>query len=270
MPTARVDDSLEVFYEDDDFTDPWKAPEVAVLLHCHMGTSALYYRWAPVLARRYRFIRPDRRGYGRSTIPDPGYAWSLQGWAGDLERFLDALDISRVHLIGEAVGAFVGVQFAAEHPERVSSLTLINFASPRLTELPGLTESVQLAEAEGIEAWVRQTMPARFQSGDVDPDYVEWHAQLKIHEPKHVSTEVLRYMTTVDVSDQLRQVTSPTLIVANDGSHFHPPEMSQGLLKLLQNAQFKVVRGIPGYIAHVAPEECAAMCADFASSVARL
>ena len=42
MPTARLDDTLELYYEDDDYTDPWRQPEVVVLHHGNAKNSRLW------------------------------------------------------------------------------------------------------------------------------------------------------------------------------------------------------------------------------------
>ena len=33
MPTVKLDETLEMYYEDDNFTDPWRTPETVVLHH---------------------------------------------------------------------------------------------------------------------------------------------------------------------------------------------------------------------------------------------
>ena len=57
MPTVKLDETLEMYYEDDDFTDPWRTPETVVLHHGNAKSSRLWYAWVPLLARQYRVIR---------------------------------------------------------------------------------------------------------------------------------------------------------------------------------------------------------------------
>ena len=107
MPIAPLPGDLEMYYDDDNFTDPWRDPdgiETIVLHHGNAKNARLWYAWPPLLARQYRVIRVDMRGFGRSTVPEPGYDWSLEGFAGDLRNLLDHLDLDKVHLIGETIG----------------------------------------------------------------------------------------------------------------------------------------------------------------------
>lgn len=154
MPKVRIDDTLEMFYEEDDFTDPWKDSETVVFQHCNTGSSRMYYAWAPTIARHYKFIRVDRRGQGRSTVPAPGRSWSLKEWSEEMGVLLDHLGHQRVHLIGEATGSYVCLQYVYDHPERVHSLTVINTVpnepDSKLAERPGMKDWGSLLE-KGFE-----------------------------------------------------------------------------------------------------------------------
>jgi pimeloyl-ACP methyl ester carboxylesterase len=62
------------------------------------------------------------RGMGQSSVPEPGYPWSLENFAKDLLGLLDQLDLRRVHLIGETVGGSIAMRFATLHQDRLLSL----------------------------------------------------------------------------------------------------------------------------------------------------
>ena len=84
MPTVRIDETLDLYYELDDFTDPWTTPDTILLVHGVADTSKAWFAWIPRLARQFRVLRPDMRGFGHSSIPPDDYAWSLSGFAQDL------------------------------------------------------------------------------------------------------------------------------------------------------------------------------------------
>ena len=110
MPTVKLDESLEMYYEDDDYTDPWRTPEAVVLHHGNAKSSRLWYAWVPLLARQYRVVRLDARGFGRSSLPPEGYDWSLSNFSTDLLRLLDKLGLEKIHLVGETVGGTISLQ----------------------------------------------------------------------------------------------------------------------------------------------------------------
>ena len=88
---VRLHDGAELFYTIDDFTDPWTQQETVVLHHGMAKNHKLWYAWIPILAQHYRVVRFDMRGMGQSSVPEPGYPWSLENFAKDLLGFLDQL-----------------------------------------------------------------------------------------------------------------------------------------------------------------------------------
>ena len=76
MPTLKLPD-CDLFYQLDDFTDPWTDAETVLMLHGNAESSLAWYAWVPVLARHLKVVRPDMRGYGRSTPMPREYEWTL-------------------------------------------------------------------------------------------------------------------------------------------------------------------------------------------------
>ena len=120
---VTLDDGCQLFYKVDDFTDPWETPETVVLHHGMAKNHKLWYGWIPIIARHYRVIRFDMRGMGQSSVPEPGYPWSVDNFAADLLQLLDKLELEQVHLVGETVGGSISMRFATQHQERLKTLT---------------------------------------------------------------------------------------------------------------------------------------------------
>jgi pimeloyl-ACP methyl ester carboxylesterase len=70
-------------------------------------------------------VAPDLPGFGR-TSKAGNLDYSLPAYALFVERFLDALDVPEVALVGHGWGAAIGLLFAQRHPERVTRLTIID------------------------------------------------------------------------------------------------------------------------------------------------
>ena len=77
LPTARITPDLEMHYELDDYTDPWTQPETVLLLHGNAESAAMWFGWVPTLARHFRVVRTDMRGFARSTPMPRDYKWTL-------------------------------------------------------------------------------------------------------------------------------------------------------------------------------------------------
>jgi 3-oxoadipate enol-lactonase len=104
---------------------PATAPPL-LLLHSIGTTHDIWDAQARALARRFRVIRPDLRGHGLSEVTPGDY--TMAGLAQDILSLLDALGIAAAHLAGTSIGGRIAQQVAADAPERVLSLCLLNTA----------------------------------------------------------------------------------------------------------------------------------------------
>src|SRR3990172_9843201 len=124
MPTFQSSPDLTMHYLVDDYTDPWREPETILLLHGNAESSAAWYGWAPHLARRFRVVRADMRGFGASTPMPRDFPWTLDILIDDFIRLMDMLGIGRFHLVGAKIGGTIARAFAARRPARVRTLTV--------------------------------------------------------------------------------------------------------------------------------------------------
>ena len=266
MPFARIDDTLEMYYEVDDFTDPWRPSETVVLHHGNAKNARLWYAWVPLLARQYRVVRLEARGFGRSTVPPEGYDWSLSNFAADIRGLLDHLELERVHLIGETVGGTISLNFASEYPERLLSVTTCT--SPyKFVGNPTYLDSYNLVRDEGVEAWVRRTSERRLESGHADEAHQEWYMGQMSQTEGRVVMETLAYLSQQDLSDVLPGIQTPALVLASEQNSRDNPDRTTGMAALLPNGRLRVIPGTSGYVQHSAPERCVQAWMEFARSL---
>lgn len=262
MPFVKLDDTLEMYYEDDDYTDPWRKPETVVLHHGNAKSSRLWYAWVPLLARQYRVVRLDARGFGRSSIPPEGYDWSLSNFATDLLHLLDHLDLDKVHLVGETVGGTISLKFAHEHPERLLSLTVCS--SPfKFVGVATYQDYYKLVQEEGVAAWAAKTAARRVEPGAANQAHSDWYVQQMSQTSQRVVLETLAYLATQDLTPVLPQIATPTLILVAENSVANDPSRTQAMADLLPNSQLRPISGTSGYVQHSAPERCVAEWREF-------
>jgi 3-oxoadipate enol-lactonase len=108
MPTLPLDD-VALYYEDDNFADPWTEPPVMLLQHGLSRSTRFWYNWIPLLGDEYRILRLDMRGMGQSTMDDNKYEPLLPTFAEDVRRLLDHLAIDQVVFVGESFGGIIGL-----------------------------------------------------------------------------------------------------------------------------------------------------------------
>ncbi|WP_159993914.1 alpha/beta fold hydrolase [Roseomonas sp. 18066] len=99
-----------------------------VLLHGYGETGDMWGPMAADLARDHQVIVPDLRGLGLSSKPPGGFDKKTQ--AGDLAAVLAALNVGEIDLVAHDIGNMVAFQFAAQYPDRVRRLVLIDAPVP--------------------------------------------------------------------------------------------------------------------------------------------
>lgn len=101
------------------FVETFGAGYPLVLLHDGMAHAEVWDAQVEAFAPHYRVVRYDRRGYGRSAMPESAYSN-----VDDLARVFAALSIERAVVIGSSAGGGLAIDFALEHPAKVEALIL--------------------------------------------------------------------------------------------------------------------------------------------------
>jgi 3-oxoadipate enol-lactonase len=217
-----------------------------VLLSNSLMSSFEMWDWTlPALADRYRVLRYDMRGHGRSaTTPGP---YSIAMLADDAAALLDALGIGAAHIVGLSMGGMIGQQLGARYPDKVLSLALCDTAS----EMPPRSlweERLAIARSQGIaglaDGTIRRWFTAPFierAPGDIDKvrrmilatgvegyiacasavrDMAQTTMLLKIRKPTLVMTGRQDPACTVDQSTVLnRMIDGSQLVILEDAAH---------------------------------------------------
>jgi proline iminopeptidase len=192
----------------------------------------------------FRVVRFDQLGSWRSDKPDDFTLWQVPRFVDEVEHVRKALDLGRMHLLGQSWGAFLAIEYALHHAEHLRSLTLASGAA-------STRECVA-----GMNAWRRELPPetqaimARHEAaqGYQHPDYL---AALEVlyrrnfcrvwpyPEPlaralEHMAAPVYNTMwgpneftctgnlLDWDRTDRLGEITVPTLITVGEFDEVHP------------------------------------------------
>jgi haloacetate dehalogenase len=120
--------------------------EPLILIHGFPQTHVMWHRIAPGLAKHFRVICMDLRGYGWSSAPrpDPAHeAYSKRAMGEDVVAVMDHFGLVQAAIAGHDRGGRVAYRLALDHPGRVSKLAVIDIvptaAMWELIERPGST-----------------------------------------------------------------------------------------------------------------------------------
>jgi len=101
-----------------------------LFLHGYTDTSRSFEKVIETLLKKdpgLRLIAPNLRGHGESSIPNPSNsnAFGIDDFAADILDFMKLKKIAKVDLIGHSMGSVIAQEIALEHPNKVTSLTMI-------------------------------------------------------------------------------------------------------------------------------------------------
>jgi proline iminopeptidase len=113
-------------------------------LHGHPGSGSSMSVFTEFLARRYRTIAPDLRGYGKSHSRGN---FIMSDHLSDLQALLEKEEIDRCLLLGWSLGGILGLELAIAQPERFSGLILVASAARPRSNHPPITKSDLLYSA---------------------------------------------------------------------------------------------------------------------------
>ncbi len=263
MPTFRPAPDLDMHYEVDDFTDPWRTPKTVLMLHGNAESGAAWYGWVPTLARHYRVVRPDMRGFGRSTPMPRDYPWTLDRIIDDFVALADHLGIDRFHLVGAKIGGTVARAFAARRPERIDTLTVVGTPPPlRAGAAERVPELNAAFERDGVEPWARNSMAGRLGS-TFPPEGVEWWVRFMARTAVSTQIGFMKTIACADIREDVPKIRCPTLIVTTDGSGLASVDETRAWQQQIPNSSLVVLPGNSYHVAASHAERCAAAALDF-------
>jgi len=261
METFNASDGVQLAYYIDDFTEPWKAAPILLLLHAAMGNARRYYAWVAPLSRHYRVVRMDLRGHGNSQVPPADRELTLERLVGDVAELMDHLGCARAHIVGNSAGGYLGQQLAMNQPERVRSLMLFG-------STPGLKNSqapswIPQIETKGLRAFLAETIADRLPLDKVDPGLVEWFLdEAAKNDPAYIGKFVL-LMARYDWSDQLGRITCPTLVVVPGAEPIGSTANYEPFRRHIKDVEMRVYDGAPHNICDAFPDRCTGDVLDF-------
>jgi pimeloyl-ACP methyl ester carboxylesterase len=245
--TARVN-GVDLWYEI--FGDG----EPVVQIH---GAGFGHFNFAPAtpeLAKRFKVVDFDMRGYGRSDRPVQRY--DMEVWADDVAGLLDALDIAEAHVHGTSMGGMIAIVFAGKHPERTTSV-VINCAAAKLGRSGRLVFKnwidIATMDPEGpgsrilaeLIAW-QALSKAFLETADGVAAIDTIQQILRDSNRTEVFTAACQAMCDMDLRPWLPQITSPALVLGGDEDLMTPWEQGPG-----GAGQQAIADGIPGSETHV-------------------
>jgi class 3 adenylate cyclase len=211
-----------------------------------------WLRYEESLASFSRLIRFDALGLGLSDPLATGVAPSIEGWATDAVTVLEDVGVEQADVLASSGGSMPAVWLAANHPERVRSLVLING-----TARVGQTDDYPIGVPDEVLATVPTTAERRRAAGETPIDiltYVpslahrvgfrEWWGRAARRGASPGTARAWSSMIfAADLRSQLAKISCPTLVISRTDMTPDLVEHGRFLSESIPGAQFMTFPG---------------------------
>ena len=214
-----------------------------LLLASSLGaTHAMWEPQVGPLSERFRVVRCDRRGHGRSpVVPGPT---TIDDLGRDLVGLLDALDLERVSFCGLSLGGLEGMWLALRAPARVDRLVLACTSSsfaPRETWI----DRASTVRDEGLDAIADATIDRWFSASfrDAQPAVVTRFREMLVSTPPEGYVACCDVLADADLTGELGRIDAPTLVLTGSEDPTITPARGDELASAIPGARHVTLDG---------------------------
>lgn len=202
---------------------PADAP--VLMLSNSLGTTLqMWDAQMPALTRKFRVVRYDSRGHGKSTAKDGPY--SMEQLGRDALAIMDALKLKKVHWMGLSMGGMVGMWLLVNAPKRIGRAVLANtgawLGAPDIwnTRIRSARNGDMDSIAQGsLDRWFTR----EFQ--DKNPDAVKRIINMVRHTPALGYASCCAAIRDMDQREAIRSIRNEVLVIVGKYDPATPPAM---------------------------------------------
>ena len=247
---------------------------LVVLLHGFPESRRSWKRQLPALAAAgFRAVAPDLRGYGDSPKPRGVEAYRLEHVAGDVIALIESLRNGPCVLVGHDWGAAVAWHLAAERPDLVSKLAILNVPPPgailrelkrsmrqRMNLLYQLFFQLPLLPEFFMRLFGKRLLrrAGRFAEAEIEAYAREWHLTPMLHYYR-----ALRKMRG-EMRAARNRIEVPTLLIHASGEPVFLPASFEDLGRWVADVRLEHVERAGHFVQTDQPERVNGLLIEFA------
>ena len=234
--------------------------ENLVLLHGFMENLLIWEEMEEYLSQKFRFIKIDLPGHGRSESLEEVH--TMEVMAAEVDKVISKLKLDRFHLLGHSMGGYTSLAYAAEYGEKLKSLTLFfsTFFSDDEEKKEQRRKSLRVIK-ENYKTYVNAGVPNLFNPNEKDTleGKIELAKEIALSQRTDgVIAAVKGMIERTDKKDVLETLEGKILIIA--GKHDNAVKTDEMLKKLPDRTNIKSYVLDCGHNGHwEKPEICAAI-----------
>jgi pimeloyl-ACP methyl ester carboxylesterase len=243
------------------------AGPTAMLIH---GVGAAGTSWdliAPALTSRFRVLRLDLRGHGKSG--HIAGALTLDDFVQDVVDVMDAAGAADTHIVGFSLGGLIAQGFALQQPHRVNKLVVLSAVAGRTDEERARVRTrLGILQEQGIAAITHAAQERWFTPAFIaaHPDLVQRRMQQlqNNHQPSYAAAYTV--FSTNDLGDRLHAIEAPTLIATGEHDVGSNTRMARFMHEQIKGSKLEILPNLRHSILVEAPDLIARLVGSYLSS----
>ncbi|ANI89765.1 hypothetical protein A9P82_10980 [Arachidicoccus ginsenosidimutans] len=247
---------IQLFVADEGDKNP-----TLLFIHFWGGSSRTWKPVTDILYTKYRCVRFDQRGWGRSDKPKSGY--DIRSLAEDVLALVAILGLEDYILVGHSMGGKIAQVIAGSNPKGLRKLILVAPSPATPTILPKEMKQKMTTAYTSLEN-ITETIEQVFKATDLSS------------ESKQQVTEDMQHHSTAsrcswpesalgeDVSECLPNIQIPTLVIAGENDIVDSPDrLRQEVLQKIPNAEMVIIPNVGHLMMLQTPEKVAELISTF-------
>ena len=226
-----------------------------IMLHGLGGTSNTFCPQVLGLGGRYRTIRPDMPGSGRTPVSG---SLTIQSMVDAVVRAAKAIGAERAHFVGHSMGTIVCQHVAEQHPELVRSLALFGpIHQPPEPARKGLGDRAAKARAEGMPDIADQIVQATL-SGETKRNAPVTVALVREFIMRQDAEGYARNCEALAAAQaaNLDRIKCPVRLVTGDEDPVAPASNARAMAERLSDARVTILNRCGHWSTIERPQEC--------------
>ncbi len=233
--------------------------ETILYLHGFSDRKENFYYAAKILSSTYDIIMPELPGFGGSE-KHHDFHYGITDYILWFERFLLSLNIEKLHLAGNSMGGTISAHLAVNHPEKVTSLTLIDSAGIVLDKYntfyeevfedkcPFLIKSEQEYEIFRQRIFFSQVKIPNFVKEYLIKEMIDNHDWYKkiLHDifDEKSFDELIANKSAIILNDLFSKTTIPVNIIWGKEDTFFPYQMAECAHKAINSSRLRILENV--------------------------
>ena len=233
----------ELYYE------IWGDGTPLLLLHAGVADCRMWEAQLSSLARHYRVIRFDLRGFGRSRLPSGRFSNH-----DDVHALINYLALGPVHLLGISFGGLVALDFALSYPSLVRTLALGGTSvsgAPPSDRIVAFWEQEEAAEDAGdLEGATELNLRFWVDGLQRQPEEVEPQVRRLVHDmqlaifQQEAPDDAEAVALQPPASERLAELAMPVLLMVGELDLPEKVGLSQQLSEVIARAEYRLLPGV--------------------------